>query len=442
MGGADKFNLDLLGQLCQRGWQVFIVTSLPSDHPWFARFARYTRDIFLLDQRPIAEYPAFLRELVQAHAIHTVLIANSELGYLLLPYLRAECPDVTFVDFCHMEEHAWKRGGYPRMSIEQQGLLDLQIVSSDHLRGWMVERGAEAERIRVCYTNIDPDEWQPDPEQRKRVRRELLAGAERGQADAPDRPVPIILYAGRICDQKQPPVFVETLRRLKARTERFTAVVAGNGPEFAWLRTAVSHSGLHDQVRLLGAVSNERIRELMVAADIFFLPSRWEGIAVSIFEALACGLPVVGADVGGQRELVTSECGVLVSPSSTIHKRTDTAVEACQYAAILAELLSDLHRRTALGQAGRQRIGARFRLEQMGERMVTLLQEARDLHTRQPRPVPDARLGQLRAARTIRYLRLQSAARRLVGPTTRAVLDKNMKWLLPAKEALERALLR
>lgn len=438
MGGADKFNLDLLRQLRQRGWQVLIATTLPSTHPWLARFARYSQDIFLFDQqRRMADYPAFLRELIQTRGVDVVLIANSELGYLLLPYLRAECSDVTFADFCHMEEHAWKRGGYPRMSVEHQDLLDLQFVSSDYLRGWMVDRGADPERIRVCYTNIDPAEWRPDPERRKRVRHELLAVPEHGQEDARDPWPPIILYAGRMCVQKQPRVFLETVRHLKVGADRFVAVVAGDGPEFARLRSELSRSGLADRVRLLGAVSNARIRDLMSAADIFFLPSRWEGIAVSIFEAMACGLPVVGADVGGQRELLTPECGLLVSPDPA-----GTESAARQYAPLLADLLSDPQRRAALGRAARQRVCQHFRLEQMGERMAGVLQEARDLHISQPRPLPDAHFGQFRAARTVRYLRFQTLVRRLVSPTIRAALDKKLHWLLPVRETAERVLLR
>jgi hypothetical protein len=78
----------------------------------------------------------------------------------------------------------------------------------------------------------------------------------------------------------------------------------------------------------------------------------------------------------------------------------------------------------------------------MGERMIGLFQEARDLHTNHPHPIPDVEWGQARAARIMTYLRVQSAARRLVSPTTRAFLDKKMKWLLPVKETLERVLLR
>lgn len=426
MGGADKFNLDLLAQLTQRGWAVTVVTTLPGDHSWLPHFARLTSDIVILHQAAsLTEYPRFLCSLIQSRQADAVLLSNSELGYRLLPYLRAHCPAVTFVDFCHMEEESWQKGGYPRMSVERQELLDLQIVASAYLKGWMVQRGAEAERVRVCYTNIDATQWQPDPEQRAAVRREL--GVEDG--------VPVVLYAGRIRAQKQPRVFAHAVQRLAQRFSSFVALVAGDGPELEWLRAFVNKQGLEGQVRLLGAVANERVRELMAAADVFFLPSQWEGIALSLYEAMACGLPVVSADVGGQRELVAPECGVLVA-------RSDEDTEAAHYAQILAALLQEPHRRQAMGQAGRRRVTEHFTLDGMGERMVALLQEARWLHETQPRPVPALAVGRACAAKTIRYLRVYALLRRLLSPSSRALLDRQRKWLLPLKETLDRVLLR
>ena len=428
VGGADKFSLDLLTQLTERGWQVWVIATLPSDHPWLSRFTAATDEVFLLQECcSIGESARFVRNTIQAQRIDLVLIANSELGYWLLPYLRAECHTVTFVDYCHMEEQAWKRGGYPRMSIEHQAWLDLQIVSSDYLQGWMLAEGAAAQRLRVCYTNIDPDEWQPDSEQRARLRQEFLDGY------GLDETTPIVLYACRICDQKQPDVFAETIRLLQQRSHNFLAIVAGDGPELSRLRATINKNSLHDHVRFLGAVANERIHDLMTAADIFFLPSEWEGIAVSVFEAMACGLPVVGADVGGQRELVTPACGILIS-------RSDMLTEALEYADVLTALLADASRRAALGKAGAQRIRHYFRLDQMGDRMISLFQEAHDLHTQQPRPGPDAEWAKARAARAISYLRVQAAVRRLVSPTARAFLDKQRKWLVPLKDKLERVL--
>jgi glycosyltransferase involved in cell wall biosynthesis len=378
VGGADKFNLDLLEQLCHHGWEVTIATTLKGDHSWLPLFTRYTPDIFILDNfLRLADYPRFLRYLMHSRQPEVVLVSHSEFGYLLLPYLRAHFPGVTFVDLCHIETEGWKNGGYPRLAIAYQEFLDLNIVVSRHLKRWLIEQGFDPQRSRVCYINIDTDKWCPDPERGVAVRREL------GVNEA----VPVILYAGRICAQKQPRVLARTILRLRDELD-FVVLVAGDGPELEWLRSFVEGQKLGDRVRLLGAVPNKRIRELLTATDLFFLPSEWEGIALAIYEAMACGVPIVGADVGGQGELVTPECGVLVT-------RSDEESEAARYAQVLTELLGNAQRRLAMGRAGRARVQAFFRLEQMGERMVTLLQEARQLHQAQPRPVPDLGVGRI-----------------------------------------------
>ena len=100
----------------------------------------------------------------------------------------------------------------------------------------------------------------------------------------------------------------------------------------------------------------------MKSADLFFLPSEWEGVAVSIYEAMACGVAVVGADVGGQRELVTPECGVLIAKGNAQH-------EVDAYARVLAELLANPSELKKMGAAGRARVSAGFQLDEMGQNM-------------------------------------------------------------------------
>jgi glycosyltransferase involved in cell wall biosynthesis len=397
MGGSGKFNLDLLRQLTERGWEVTIATTLSGDHSWAPLFGRYTPDIFILHHfLRLVDYPRFLRYLIQSRQVDAVLISHSELGYLLLPYLRAHFSKVTFVDFCHIEEEHWKNGGYPRLAVEYQESLDLNFVTSEHLKGWMVQRGADTERIRVRYINIDSNKWRSDPGLRSAVRPEL------GLDDV----VPVILYAGRICLQKQPRVFARTMLQLRQQGSSFVALVAGDGPDMEWLRSFIKEHKLSDQIRLLGMVSIERMKQLMSASDIFFLPSQWEGIALSVYEAMACGLPVVGADVGGQRELVAPECGVLI-------RRSDENTEAQRYVQGLGDLLRDPQCRRAMGQAGRARVSAHFRLEEMGERMVALLEEARDLRSTNPRPQPSLGLARACAAQAVEYIRLYYLADRL-----------------------------
>ena len=361
-GGTEKFNLDLLQQLNLQGWETSIAATVQAENCWLPLFARYTPDIFILHHfLRVADYPRFLRYLIRSRQVDVVLVSHNEFGYMILPYLRAHFPEVTFLDFCHIED--WLGGAYPRMAVEYQQLVDLSIVSSRHLEKWLVQRGTDPEKVRVCYTNVDPEEWKPDPERRVSVRRDI--GVEEG--------MPLVLYAGRICGQKQPRVFAATMLRLRQQGLPYAALVAGDGPDADWLQKFVKEHQLHGQLHLLGAVATDRMRELMAAADIFFLPSQTEGIALTIYESMASGLPVVGADVGGQRELVTPGCGVLIEPA-------DEEVEAIKYAGILADLLRDPRRRIEMGRLGRERVCSQFRLDQMGKKMVELLTEAMALH--------------------------------------------------------------
>ena len=390
LGGSDKFNLDLLGQLVRRGWEVTIATTLSGDHPWLAQFARSTPDIFILQHflRP-ADYPRFLRYLIHSREMDAALVSHSEFGYHLLPYLRAHFPRLPLLDFCHIEEEAWKNGGYPQMSVNYQEVLDRSLVSSKHLKGWMEKRGAEPAAINVCHTNIDADYWQPDPDRGRRARQKYDLAAS----------TPLIVFVGRVCAQKQPKVLAQTASRLAQVNADFVLVVAGDGPDFDWLKTYIRKNKLERQVRLVGTLSNTDIRDLLAAADIFFLPSEWEGIALSVYEALACGLPVVGADVGGQRELVTPECGVLIG-------RGSEEDEARQYATILAQLLAEPEQRQSMGQQGRQRIQEHFRLEQMTDTVLAAYEAARQEREASTAPVPGLGLGLACATQAVEYLRV------------------------------------
>lgn len=369
VGGSDKFNLDLVQQMTGRGWNVSIATTLRGDNAWLPEFSRFTRDIFILDDRLSSkEVPGYLSDWIRQRQPYVVMISQSELGYYLLPSWRRQFPETTFVDYCHLEDEHWMNGGYPRLSIDHRADLDLTLVTSQHLKRWMVERGADAGRVEVCTINVDPDAWRPDETLRDSVRREFDLSED----------TPVILYAGRLCPQKQPRVFAHVMQGLRERKHDFLALVAGDGEDRDWLEDFVGRHALSGCVRMLGKVSSRRVRELMAAADIFFLPSRWEGIALTFYEAMACGLVVVGADVGGQRELVTEECGILV-PMGDVG---DIGRETALYNAALGTLLSDPSRRRAMGRNARERICRHFRLDDMGSNMIRLLHKARALHAK------------------------------------------------------------
>ena len=383
LGGADKFNRDLLDQMTHQGWEVTVATTNVAPHPWLSEFSSITPDVFLLDHlaQPL-HYATMLRGLIESRRPDVVLMSNSEFGYAVLPALRSLCPEPAYVDYCHMEEEHWKFGGHPRTAVGAQSQLELNITSSEHLKNWMIERGSDPSRIAVANTNIDPEVWKPDPELRAEVRRKLGV----------DEDTTVILYAGRICPQKQPMVFAETMRRLRDKAvnkgKRFVALVAGSGEDEAALAERLAGDGMLQrgepggEVRLLGETINDEMRGLMAAADIFFMPSEWEGIALVLFESMATETVFVGAVVGGQVEVLTPDCGVLLPKAKPGRELID---EPPAYADRLMELISNPEKLRAMAGAGRERICKHYTLDAMGERMDSLLKRAIELKRREPR---------------------------------------------------------
>jgi glycosyltransferase involved in cell wall biosynthesis len=421
LGGADKFNLDSLRQLRQRGWAATVATTL-SGHPWLPEFTRITPDVFMLDHlAPMPEYPRLLMHLIESRRPDVVMISNSELGYLLLPWLRQQCHarglSPVFVDYNHMEEPYWKNGGHPRHGAGHCDQLDLNIVSSQHLKRWMTsgrpgEGRADPERVHVCYTNVDVSHYQPDPAARSDMRARLGL----------DDQTAALLYPVRLTAQKQPIVFADTMRRLRDRLPhaRFVALVAGDGEDRPALERFIAEHHLASHIRLLGPVPVNDMPAMYNAADVLFLPSMQEGIALSIFEAMACGKPVVGAIVGGQAELVVEGTGFLFP------LQADKAAEAEQYARTLARLIEDPQQRRRIGHAAREHVAANHDVARMGQRLIDLFDLARHHQRTQPRQVLTPGLAHELAVAGLDWVRVRDLAD-FLWPYRQQMLDEQAR---------------
>jgi glycosyltransferase involved in cell wall biosynthesis/GT2 family glycosyltransferase len=366
MGGVDKFNLDVIRTLSRRGYEFTVVATSRAQNAWLSEFTALTPDVFCLPEfLSYADHPRFLDYLIESRQIDAVLMSNSRLAYLLTPYLRARHPHLAMLDYNHMVMEDWLEGGYPRMAIRLGRLLDLNVANTEHLKQWMVAHGADPARLEVCHCNVDTQAWSPDACDRAAIRAELGVDAE----------TPIILFAGRVIEQKRPLVFAQIIEQLAAHEPDFVALVAGDGDQLPALRDFVRQRRLDGRIRLLGATSLARMRELMAAADILLLPSRNEGLALVLYEALALEIVPVAADVGGQGELVTPECGYLIPPGPD---------ELAGYVAALAALVREPARRQALAQQGRQRVVAQFDLERMADGMAAAISRAQQLAAEGP----------------------------------------------------------
>jgi glycosyltransferase involved in cell wall biosynthesis len=123
---------------------------------------------------------------------------------------------------------------------------------------------------------------------------------------------PVVLTVARLDKQKGHTY----LLKAAADVPGALFIFAGDGPEKTNLENQARELGLADRVVFLGKRND--IPELLNGCDIFVLPSLYEGLPLSIMEAMAAGKPVVASDIGGVNELVRDgETGYLVPPGDT-----------------------------------------------------------------------------------------------------------------------------
>ena len=137
-------------------------------------------------------------------------------------------------------------------------------------------------------------------------------------------------------------------------------VLVGSGEDAGEVaRRASASRGIH--VLDEWVQDRARMRAILSAADLYAFPSRHEGLPVAPLEAMACGLPVVGADANGVEDVV-GDAGVVVPRS-----------DADALAAALGELLSDAERREDLGRRARRRVEEHFALRPVGAALRAFL---------------------------------------------------------------------
>jgi teichuronic acid biosynthesis glycosyltransferase TuaC len=179
------------------------------------------------------------------------------------------------------------------------------IAVSAALRQVGIELGAREDSSMLIGNGIDLTKFYRVP--RTEARREL---------GIPDD-AQVLVSVGGVGERKGFHRVIECLPALlKDHPKLLLLVVGGPSPDGDWterLRQMIEDKKLHDHVRLLGPLPPQALKTPLSAADVFVLATRYEGWANVFLEAMACGLPVVSTQVGGNAEVVCrDDLGTLV----------------------------------------------------------------------------------------------------------------------------------
>jgi glycosyltransferase involved in cell wall biosynthesis len=286
-------------------------------------------------------------DLVHAHMPISGLLARVAAKSAGVPRIAYTCHGFLF----NQPGPWWRRNLALGLEYAAGRITDTYLTVSE-------EEAADARRLGIhrgataVLNGRDPAVFHPDPAARAALRAEFGA-AERDC---------VVVAVSRLVRHKGYP---ELLRAMEAAPAASLWVVgerlASDHGEDLEPHFARAAAALGRRFRRLGY--RHDVARVLAAADVFALPSHFEGLPMSVIEGMLCGLPVVATDIRGPREMVVQgETGLLVPPATV-----------APLAAAIQRLASDPALRARMGEAGRARALARFDEAKVVGRTLDLL---------------------------------------------------------------------
>jgi len=304
IGGADKFNFDLISNLNQEEYEITIVTTEPCDYVWRQKFEQYATIFDLTSFLHRKDWPAFIHYIMKSRNIDLVFQSQSYFGYYVLPWLKSHFPETPFVDYVHAENWSWRNGEYPRDSTAIAQIVDKTYTCTKYLKNQMAEKmGRTTENVETVYIGVDTNEFNPDV-----VKYE--EDIELQKAIEKHKNKKKILFCCRISIEKRPILAIRILKKLYEKRNDVVLFVVGDGPMLQKTKREVNKLGLEKNVEFFGSKKN--VKPFYKACDVELICSLSEGLTLTTYEAMAMKTPVVSAHIGGQGELIDSTCGRLV----------------------------------------------------------------------------------------------------------------------------------
>jgi colanic acid/amylovoran biosynthesis glycosyltransferase len=224
------------------------------------------------------------------------------------------------------------------------------ISNSEFTKSLLVDAGIPSDRIRIKYYGV------PVPPTCKihNNHREIN-----------------ILHLGRLVDFKSPDRTIKAFEIARSRQMDGNLIIAGDGPLRSKCELLKARSPYKDSIHILGAVTADYAKELLRDADIYTqhnikgeISRQSECFGVSVIEAMAAGLPVIGTRSGGVNEtVVDGETGILLDPGD-VEGQADA----------LYRLANDSALRQKLGSAGHRRVSENFSMAQEAKILRMIMQ--------------------------------------------------------------------
>ena len=335
LGGADKFNYDLISSIDKEKYNITMVTTEPCDYVWRQRFEKYGEVFDLTTFLHRKDWPAFLHYIMKTRKIDLVFESHSYFGYYVIPWLKSYFKEVTFVDYIHAENWGWRNGEYPRDSTAIAKILEKTYTCTKFLRETMKNKmGRTTDNVMPVYIGVDEEEFD---ENKVKIEddKDLAIKYEKYKDKK------IILYCCRISIEKRPILALRILKKMLEKDKNVVLFVVGDGDKLRAMKKMATKMQIEENVEFFGSKKN--VKPFYKACNVELICSLSEGLTLTTYEAMSMKRPVVSANVGGQKELIDNSCGRIVDniqKQKDLFKENYTEEEIERYAKALFEILN------------------------------------------------------------------------------------------------------
>lgn len=370
-GGADLFNLNLIKGLDKNKFSVTIITTEPNKNVLRQYFEKnednqelakvYDLTSFL-DQK---YWVAFINYIIQKDNINIILNSNSKTGYSMLPYLKSKYPNIPIIDYVHMEEWYNRNGGYSRYSAMYESVIDKTLVCNENSRKILIDYFKKnKDEVETVYIGVNEKEFNPSNYDKENLKNKYL-GLEKDKK--------VLAYICRISEQKRPMLFLEIIAKLKEKRKDIKVFVVGDGNLLNKMRERAKKLHIYDDIIFTGNLQNTA--EIYSISDVTVNCSIKEGLALTSYESLSMGVPVISSDVGGQKELIKESVGKIIESKQDerdVYSENYSKNEINNYVDSINEVLDNIN---IYKNNCRKIILDYFTIEKMIEKMSYILKE-------------------------------------------------------------------
>jgi glycosyltransferase involved in cell wall biosynthesis len=229
---------------------------------------------------------------------------------------------------------------------------DRIVTVSEFHRTWAIKLGiTSSQKIVTIQNGIALDRLKIT-----RVREDIRRDLGVGNSDV------LLVSIGRLFPQKGLRTLLEALPRVIRADERIRVVLAGEGPLRAELEAQTKEAGLGRVVTFLGFRSD--VGDLLNASDVVVAPTLFEGLSISVLEAMATAKPIVTTNIGSNLELVEDGVSALLVPPQDPVRLGEAILKVAGEPILAARL----------GRAGKDRFDAAFTERAMKDSLWSLYQ--------------------------------------------------------------------